>query len=219
MKISVTFHKNRCIGSREHDHGFKISTCERNHLVSFNMSDDIKRAESPDAENRCQGVNSRGQCDNEAVQLPDGSFGANCLAHGGNKQIESAKAKSVRNYQLTQFKARVDQKLESDSIKSLREEVAILRMVLETQLNTISDENELLMCSGKIADLVQKIDKVVNSCHTLEKGMSELLDKAAILRYASTIIEILDEEIKDKDAVSRVAERMVEALGDIKNEK
>lgn len=173
---------------------------------------DIPRVTDPADPKRCQWVMPHGQCLNVAV---DGS--KFCYPHMGAFAVKAQEKKAANMYRLARFKAKIDQKLDSPNLKSLREEIAILRMVLEEIINRCADEQDLVMASARISDMIMKINKVVTSCNGLEKAMSSMLDKSAILQYASTIVTIIDEEVQDKDTVKRVADRMITALGEMQN--
>jgi len=138
--------------------------------------------------------------------------GNRCMMHGGNKQLEAKSNASLRNYQLTQFRAKLERHSTSDNIKGLRDEIGILRMTLETRLNQCNDEMDLLLHSGPISDLVLKIDRLVNSCHKLEGSMGQLLDKTAIIQFANVVIEIIGSEVEDQVVVSRIAEKIIEGM-------
>lgn len=164
-----------------------------------------------DDPNRCQAVDSHGQCIYGAVE-----GGTNCPRHGGGNQIRSQAAAGLKNYRLTKWQAQADQKVSSTGLKSLRDEIAILRMVLEERLNRCNDAQELMMMSGPISELVMKIEKIVTSCNKLERSMSLLLDKQALLQFASEVVKIITEElsvIKDSEPIiANIADRIINAL-------
>ena len=90
---------------------------------------DITKAE-PDSPTRCQAVNTQGQCRNESVE-----GGTMCMCHGGNKQLEAAESKSLRNYRKSKWLARISVHAENSGIKCLREEIGILRIIMEERLD------------------------------------------------------------------------------------
>jgi hypothetical protein len=128
------------------------------------------------------------------------------MMHGGNKGAEAEAKRGLRNYQLTKFNARLQQLGDSGEIKSLRDEIAILRMIMEERLNQCRDTMDLIYQSGPISDLVLKIEKVVTSCHKLELSAGSLLDKQAIMQFGSELISLLSREIKDEVTLSRISE-------------
>ena len=105
----------------------------------------------PDAPNRCQNTGRTGQCFYAATEST--SF---CPMHAGTAQDAIDKGK-LRNYQFQRYKQRIDEKADSEVIKSLREEIGILRMVMEEIVNRCKDDTELLIYSPIITDLAIKI--------------------------------------------------------------
>jgi len=132
--------------------------------------------------------------------------------HGGNKAIEAQNRESVRNYRLTKWENRVRDFAKSGGVKSLREEIGILRMVLEETINKCENNVDLLLYAHKISDLVLKIEKLVSSCHRLENSMGMLLDKSAALHLAGQIVEIIGNHITDSDIVDNVANDIARVL-------
>ena len=170
------------------------------------MSDDIRKAAEDDP-NRCQAMTSRGQCRNLAVEGQ-----TNCACHGGTKQQESKSRNSVRVYRLAKFQTAMKHHTDSPKLKTLNEEVAILRMLLEEQVNRCEDASDLILNSHMISDLVVKIEKLVKSCHTLELKLGHMMDKQALLTLTSQIIDVISEEIQDEDIIEKVSERMMSLI-------
>jgi len=159
-------------------------------------------------------MNNHGQCNNLAVEN-----GTVCLCHGGNVQLKVQADKSKRNYRLTQFQARLERHTDSTHIKSLREEIGILRMLLEERLNKCQSTTDLMLQSASISDLVLKLDKVVTSCHKLEGSMGQLLDKQIILQFGSEVVGIIGDEISDETTLDRVSSKIMEAITKCTNSK
>src|SRR2546421_361414 len=84
-------------------------------------------------------------------------------------------------HDIAKWQTRLDEFADNDKIKSLREEIGVLRILLEETMSRCHDTNELLLYSNKISELVIKIEKVVASCHRLENATGMLLDKSAAL--------------------------------------
>lgn len=179
------------------------------------MSENIHKCKEPDDPNRCQGVHARGQCENLAATSANGEYGKFCMAHGGNQFVQKKNAEAVRNYRLRTWKDRVEQLADSGAAKGLREEIGILRIMMEERLNACESATDLILISGPVSDLVMKIEKVVSSCHKLEGSMGQLLDKSAILQFASEIIDIVGEEVSNDVEIEKVGERIIKAVGRI----
>jgi len=182
-------------------------------------SDLIEKIDTDTDPYRCQAVGRNGQCINRGVKLPNGEYGTYCMVHGGNKQIEAAKAKAVRQYRLTQWQVRLTEFSDSSILKSLREEIGILRVILEERLNFCQDSADLIIASGPISDLVLKIERVVTSCHKLESRMGQHLDKADIIQLASRFIRVISEELEDyPDKIDMISNRLLEVISEEKEE-
>ena len=164
-----------------------------------------------DDPNRCQSVDDRGQCIYKAVE-----GGTCCLRHGGNRQQGSLQAAGLKNYRLTQWKAQADEQANSSGLKSLRDEIAILRVLMQERLNRCTDATELMLASGPLSDLVMKIERVVTSCNKLEKSMSMMLDKQALLQFAGEAVSIITEELafleNPEPVLEMIADRLIQTL-------
>jgi hypothetical protein len=146
-----------------------------------------------DPETRCEFELSNGsQCGNRRVEGV-----TRCPLHGANKQLQKAENASMRVYNLSKFKARVGQLTDHQKLKSLNEEIALLRMMLETRWNACDEAHDLVINSGPIADLIMKIEKVVSSCNRLEGQLGNLLDKAAVKNLAATLMQIIADKINE----------------------
>jgi len=134
-----------------------------------------------------------------------------CPRHGANSSLIAQKTERLRNYRLAKWKNRVGEFADSPGIKSLRDEIGILRLTLETMLESCSDSMELILYSQRISDLVMKIEKLVVSCDKLENRMGLLLDKNSILYLAQRYVEIINEHVSEPDVIEAISVEMVKA--------
>jgi len=180
------------------------------------MANDYTRVED-DSPERCQGMFKKSQCNMRKAK------GSNyCIIHGGNIQHEIEK-KNDKMYRLAKWRDRMSNFAEDTNIKSLREEIGILRILMEETVNMCEDSQSLLMYSSKISDLAMKLEKLVSSCHRLEASTGMLLDKAAAIQIASTIVKIISAHITDDDIIDSISNEIISAIinvkAEIKNEK
>ncbi len=136
-----------------------------------------------DSPKRCQAIAQHGQC---VYQVVEGI--TYCPMHAGAAQNEIQKQK-LRNYRLQKYRERINEKADSDVIKSLREEIGILRMIMEEVINRCTDDTDLIIYSPKITDLALKIEKVVVSCHKLETSLDENIINVIIEEIGHMITE------------------------------
>lgn len=152
---------------------------------------------------------TKGQCMIKAVE--NSSY---CPAHGGNKAFEAVQQKELRNYRLNKFKARIQELGNSDEIINLRDEIGILRILLEEKINRCEDTNDLLLMSGPLSDLVMKVEKIVTSCNRLEARLGNHLDRTRVLQFAQTIVQIIGNHISDETILETISEEISTALKD-----
>jgi hypothetical protein len=166
-----------------------------------------------DSPERCQGVGKTGQCPFKRI---DGSEFCPRCAGASQGHIEK---KKMSNYRLNRWQRRMEDFAESDTVKSLRDEIGITRMLLEEILNQCKDETDLLMHSNRISDLVIKIEKLVTSCHRLEKSSSMLLDKNRITHLANIVVDVIGEFVEDEDVIMNVAEKLLGEIMTVKGKE
>ncbi len=160
-----------------------------------------------DSPERCQFITPKGQCCNKRVEHSE-----YCPAHGGGSTFRAQEKKTLRNYQLNQFKQRVGDLSSSDSILSLREEIGILRMLIENKINQCENTTDLLLVAGPLSDLLMKVEKVVTSCGRLDMRLGRLLDKGKVLQFAQTMVQIVSEEIEDNEILEKISTRILGAI-------
>ena len=156
---------------------------------------------------RCEGTSqTTGQCPFCK------SEGSNyCSRHGGFLVEQKRAKESLRNYRLTKWKARIGDLADSDGIKSLREEIGILRMIVEEMLDKCHDATDLLLYSTRMADLVMKIEKLVVSCDKMEGKMGLLLSRSSVLQLAAEYVEIINKHIGDASIIDVISQEMLTA--------
>ena len=64
-----------------------------------------------------------------------------------------------------------------------------------------------------------KIDKVVTSCHKLEKNLGLHMDKSAILQFGAEVIQLITKEVKNKDEIKAVADGILGIIGEMDGSK
>lgn len=168
---------------------------------------ELTRVPDPLHPGRCKGIKQgQGQCMNFAVS--EAGF---CELHLPSLKFNQNK-QEIRNYRLTKFQARMEEFADSDKVKSLREEIGIMRLMIEEVVNRCKDNTELILMSGKISDMIMKAEKLVTSCHRLEQSTGLLLDKPAILQLAAVLIEIIHAHITDESAMESISEQIITTI-------
>ena len=135
-----------------------------------------------------------------------------CPQHGGATEVKRQKHKAANQYRLTVWKNRLAEFTENDSVKSLRDEIGILRIVLEEMMNKCNTPNDLMIYSAKISELTVKIEKLVMSCDRLEKNMGQMMDRPTALKFAAKVVEIIGRHVDDAEQLDNISHEILEEL-------
>lgn len=167
-----------------------------------NIDNKFVRCE-PDDPKRCQSNTKFGQCPFKSM---DGHNG--CPMHVASR-LTNINTDNVRNYRLGQWQGRVNEFADNDRIKSLREEIGILRMMLEHIIGKCNDSTELLIHSSRISDLVTKIEKLVVSCQKLEEKTNVLIDTQQAMMIADIVIQVVSLHIEDTSIIEAISNDII----------
>ena len=183
----------------------KYQLKNRNH----NMSDyKIGKIKDPTDPNRCQAVTANGQCTNTTT--PHSNY---CAIHGGNKAEVREQKTRLRNYQLQQYRQRTAELSSSNEIKSLRDEIGILRMMLEQRINSCSTDSDLMVAAPAIGDMVMKVERLVTSCHKLEGQLGNHLDKQVLISFAQQVIQCISNHV-EPDIAGVIADEIIKIMAE-----
>jgi hypothetical protein len=162
----------------------------------------------PDDPRRCQTViATKGQCINLAV---DGA--QYCPVHSGYGQVRAEENKTLRTYRLKKYQNRLTEFAEHDRIKSLRDEIGILRILIEERLNLCHTDLDLMLHSSVLSDLIMKVEKVVTSCNRLENQLGLLLDKTQALQLGAEIVEIVARHVENEEVLQQIADEIISSI-------
>jgi hypothetical protein len=134
---------------------------------------------------RCKASIGVGQC--MAVALEGSDY---CVTHAGSY---IPPARGVRQYLLAQAqdRARLADLAEHDDIKSLRDEIALTRMMIERLWNSANSEVERLMVFGRVNAHILTLEKLVKTCNQIEERLGTLLAKPTLYRVGQQICQAL----------------------------
>lgn len=160
---------------------------------------------------RCQGViangTNAGQCNYRAS--PGSKF---CSLHGGHNAANAEKKAAIRNYKLRRYQERVGELADSSEIKSLREEIGIVRMTLENIINLCDNDNKLLIYAGQITNMVGMVSKLIQTCQQLEERNNNLLERKVVIVIADSIVTLIGQYITDPDQLNEIGTRICESI-------
>lgn len=178
------------------------------------------QASGSGGEGQCRYLSLKGMIANNMIEVRDPSLyenSTNCTKHGAALQANNTEKKRVRQYRLEIWQERVDEFCENEQVKTLRDEIGILRLLLEQTLNQCSTTSELMLYSHKIGDLVMKIEKVVRSCDRLESSMGMLMDRAGALVLAAQIVELITKYVDEPEIVDKISNGIIDSITKVTN--
>lgn len=142
-----------------------------------------------------------------------------CAAHGGAKQASALQKQATRTYNLTKYREQLNRFSDDDNIKGLREEIGILRILMEERLNLCNTSIDLLAHAHTISDLAVKIEKLVTSCNKIEKSLGKYLDKNDIVQLGMEIVTIITRHIDNVDVIEKIANELAIVIERIMNKE
>jgi DNA helicase HerA-like ATPase len=112
-----------------------------------------------------------------------------------------------------------------EEVRSLREEIHLARVMIETRLDMIEegDKGDMLSAFSSINTYLQTIEKLTSSCHKMEISLGSLLTKSSVFALGQDLVGILAEELQGienyEETIDRISERLVVAIANTQNEE
>ena len=135
-----------------------------------------------------------------------------CPRHGGNKQLQKQNAERAMQYRVQVWQHRLKEFTNANEVKSLRDEIGVLRLLMEETLKRCTSQNDLLMFSARIQSIANDIQRLVSACDKLERSMGEMMDRPTAFKFAGRLIEIIGTEISDTDVLDRISQRILDDI-------
>jgi len=153
--------------------------------VAALVRQDMERVTDLADPRRCKAPDSYGQCMGIRVEGSD-----YCPVHAGSYRPP---APGMRQYLLAraQDRARLASFAEHDDIKSLRDEIALTRMMIEGLWNSAQSDVERLAIYGRVNSHILTLEKLVKTCNQIEERLGNLLAKSTLLRVGTQICQLL----------------------------
>ncbi len=120
-----------------------------------------------------------------------------------------------------ELRSRFEEMKASADLRTLKQDVALLRTVLEQRLNFARNEAEKIAAIQSVAPMFGTLDKLVGSLDKLERRSGEVLEKDAVQKLVLDIVNVLAFEldgVPGRDGiVDRVARRMADVIAKARN--
>jgi chromosome segregation ATPase len=112
-----------------------------------------------------------------------------CPVHGGARAIQSKGKRDLYKFRSEQYRGRFAALAGSDHIKNLRDEIAVLRMLLQHRIDYF--EKDLLIDSYQITMLIRSIASLSESCAKIEHSLNDVMDKQSAADIVATMLNAL----------------------------
>jgi len=156
---------------------------------------------------RCKAAAKEGQCLN--VVLHGSEY---CRMHGG---VNHLPAEQKRGFLLAKADDQTRLAILTDElepVKELRDTIALTHMLIEKRWNMVRDNNDLLVHCGPLNQLIQTMEKLINSCHKIQTNLGELLARQAVLSLAKEMVVIVIDELEGIDGYEEIIDRITTRL-------
>ena len=144
-----------------------------------------------------------------------------CLAHT-RPRLGPSPTKRIYMLARVDARMRLAELADHEEVKSLREEIAMSRMMIETQFNGIATDLDWQLKWPAIERGIHTVHKLVKDCHVIEQNLGNLLAKQTIFQLAHRICEIVVnrlEGIEDYEAITDdIVRQIVQSVQDANND-
>lgn len=111
-----------------------------------------------------------------------------CPIHGGDRTHQENVRKNIFSYRLARYQTRLNELTESNTIKSLRDEIAILKFLVQTHLDFVESEGSFGQYSTILSRLISEVQQLAESCAKVELSLDTILDKKDAIEIAQDLI-------------------------------
>lgn len=163
---------------------------------------EVERIKSNDDPRRCESGGKTGQC--PMVRTPNSRY---CNRHSGALTEIKIARQDAELYKLSVFKARLESFGQAEGVIGLRQEIGIMRILIEEMMNQIKGPNDVVIYSVKIGDLISKLNRLVTDAHKLESQLESTIDRNKLNKICDGIGELIAPFLSP-DQLSSVAARL-----------
>lgn len=146
------------------------------------------------------------------LKLTDKGEGVkDCPKHGSHTLAGNERQK-LHSYRLNQWQLRLDEFADSSTIKSVRGEIGVLRILMEQILESCPDQNALILHAPRIADLASRLESLIVTCNKIEERTGIILDQDRAVKFATLVTTVIQKYITDPTQLASLSNDIMEAL-------
>jgi len=128
-----------------------------------------------------------------------------------------------RQYLLSNhaYKTRHAQLSQHEALLSLRDEISLIKTLIEARFNAIKVEADLIAACLPLNQMLVTLERLIRSCQELERNVGSVLTKEALHQLARELVSILLDELRGvpnyEFIIDRVSARIVPAITEARN--
>lgn len=135
-----------------------------------------------------------------------------CAAHGGWRAHDKHKRTVARLYRTQHDVASF---ADHQQANTFREEIGVLRLLLQKTLDNCQDDHDLLLRSQQINQLVNSISSAVTGVTRLEQTLGKLLSEDQAHEFLTALVEIISSHVTDPLTLEAIARDCYDAFSRI----
>lgn len=122
-----------------------------------------------------------------------------CPSHGGRlKEIANQEAVKFE-YRAGVFSQRIKDAANDGSIKDMRQEAGVLKMIIEERLSSCQNTSDLLIHAGPIGDMTVKLEKLIKRITEYDIACGNTMDKQQLIQFAEQFVRIASRYVTSED--------------------
>lgn len=168
---------------------------------------EIPEIVAEDDPRRCKGMSNGSQCLFRAVEGGD-----YCTIHGGNTIELKNKKKEIYDLRKTRYLQEFRRMSENSFWRSNREEVGILRVILQELLQKCESQNDIYVNASKMSDIISKINKLLETSLKIDEKLKALISEEKMYEIAQLLVDAVFKIIEDPIKCTTIAEKFEEIL-------
>jgi len=165
----------------------------------------LQRVDDPADSRRCKSPTPTGQCWNVAEEGSD-----HCLAHAPRPTISPTKR--IYLLQRADEQKRLAELADHDEVKSLREEIALTRMMIEMWQNEMKTDTDRMLKWPACERAIQTVHRLVKDCFVIEQNLGSLMSTKTAMRLANTIVQIVIDRLEGIDDYELIVDDIIQRV-------
>ena len=132
---------------------------------------------------------------------------------------DRCKKHNKENYDVSYQSDKFVKKRDNSNISSLRDEIALTRIMIEEIWNGCSSSEQLFMYQQPLSDLIVKVERLVSAMHKMDLASQNYMDQKQLEGFCQDIINVLEDSIDDRKLLAEISQKIINAANSIKSNR